>query len=309
MSSVRRLGFSPYIEKLDNALQGGVPEGSWVSLYGPPGGYKTLHSLAFCLNGLANREKCVYVSTEMDYVQLRRQLESLGWKPEKVYETHFTSKIVDSRDYGSFELVWVDLDSLRYWAWKLNQLVREEKEGGRKKVYFWYNDPTLLTHVIMIALGAVGVLERNVTSISLNEVLYARIKDGLYTSRDSKYKPKFTVNKDVHARVIIDSISPFIIGKYSVAGKILTDMKVRLAAPNITYVIVSHVAKTTEEELGANIGHVVDGRIRLWLELDEKEGEAKYYGWIVKMRETYHSRRLHQLVLESSGSMKKIIWS
>ena len=302
-----RLGFSPFVSNLDNALEGGIPEGSWVSLYGPPGGYKTLHSLAFCLNGIANREKCVYVSTEMDFAQLKRQLESLGWEHD-AYETHYTSRIIDSKDFGLFDLIWIDLDSLRYWAWKLNQVAREEKEGGRKKVYFWYNDPTLLTHVIMIALGAVGVLERNVASISLNEVLYARIKDGLF-ARDSKYKPKFTVNKNVHARVIIDSISPFIIGKYSIAGKILTDMKVRLAAPNITYVIVSHVAKTTEEELGANIGHVVDGRIRLWLELDRQKGEAEHYGWIVKMRETNHSRKLHRIILDSSKAMKQLVWT
>ena len=299
-----RLGFEPYVKGLDGALQGGVPEGSWISLYGPPGGYKTLHGLAFCLNALANRQKCVYVSTEMDYIQLKEQMNSLGWKLEKVYEVHFTSKIVESKDYGAYDLIWVDLDSLRYWAYKLNQLVREEKEGGKKKVYFWYNDPTLLTHLIMISLGAVGVLERTVTNITLDEVLYARVKDGLFESKYAKFK----VNKDVHARVVIDSISPFIIGKFSVAGKILTDMKVRLATPNVTYVVVSHVAKTTEDELGANIGHIVDGRIRLWLELDEKAGEAKYYGWIVKMRQTDHSRKLHTVSMETSGNMKYLVW-
>jgi len=296
-----RQGFDPYVKGLNSALQGGIPEGSWVSIYGPPGGYKTLHSLAFCLNGLANREKCIYVSTEMDYVQLKGQLESLGWKPEKVYETHFTSKIVDNRDYGSFELVWIDLDSLRYWAWKLNKLMREEKEGSRKKVYFWYNDPTLLIHTILIALGAVGVLERNVSRISLDEILYARVKDGLY---DNKYA-KFKVIKDTKARVIIDSISPFIIGKYSVAGKILTDMKVRLASPNITYIIVSHVAKTTEDELGANIGHIVDGRIRLWTEI--RDNELKHYGLITKMRNTMHSNRIHEVELVS-GETSVIEW-
>jgi len=289
--AIRRLGFTPFVRGLDSALQGGIPEGSWVSVYGPPGSYKTLHSLAFCLSALANGEKCVYVSTEMDYVQIKEQLESLGWKPDKVYGTHFTSKIVNNKDYGNFELVWIDLDSLRYWAWKLNQIMREEKEGGRKKVYFWYNDPRLLTHVVLIALGAVGVLERTVSKISLNEVLYARVKDGLY---DSKYA-KFKVNKDIKARVIIDSISPFIDGKYGVAGRILTDMKVRLASPNITYIVVSHVAKSTEDELGARIGHVVDGRIKLWVEI--KENELKYYGLITKMRNTMHSRRVHELEL------------
>jgi len=302
---VARLGFKPYVANLDDLLRGGIPEGSWVSLYGPPGGFKTLHALAWCLSGLANRDRCVYVSTEMDYAQLKRQLDSLGWKLGNVYEKQFTNKIVEDKEYGSYEMVWVDLDSLRFWAFRLNRLVSEEKGSGGRKLYFWYNDPTLLTHLVMTALGAVGVLERAVSEVSLDEVLYARVKDGLYGEGRSKFK----VNKDVRARVVIDSMSMFILGRYATAGKILTDMKVRLAAPNITYMVTSHVSKMTEEELGANIGHIVDGRIRLWQELDEKSGEARHHGWIVKMRETDHSRRLHSVSLEKHDQAMRIVWS
>ena len=305
---MKRLGFAPFVEGLDNLIEGGVPEGSWLSIFGPPGGFKTLHSLAFCLAGVIKGEKCVYVSTEMDRAQLKGQLDSLEWKMDDVYEVLFTSKITENEDYGSFDLVWVDLDSLRYWAYKLNALFREEKKKSkdeRKKIkWFWYNDPSLLMHVIMIALGGVGVLERTVKDITLEEVLYARVKDGLYGK--SKYT-RFTVNKDVSARVIIDSISPFVIGKYAVAGQIMTDMKVRLVAPNVTYIIISHVAKTTEDELGASIGHITDGRIKLWMDLDMKAEIAKHYGWIVKMRMTDHSRRLHRVSIEGTD-IKKIVW-
>jgi len=298
---MRRLGFEPYVENLDSCLEGGIPEGSWVSVFGPPGSYKTLHALAFALAGLSNGDRVVYVSTEMDYTQLLWQAEKLGWKV-KAYSKHFTSKILDDGDYGNYELVWIDLDSLRSWALKLNRIIREEKESGRKKTYFWYNDPILLTHAILVALGAVGALERSVKEIDPNEILYARVKDGLYK------KSRFQVNKDIHVRVIIDSISPFILGKYSVAGRILTDMKVRLAFPQHTYLIVSHVSRSSEDELGASIGHIVDGRIKLWIELDNATGVANYYGWIVKMRETNHSRQRHRISIVQKGDKHVLKW-
>jgi len=302
--SVRRLGFGPYIEGLDQALQGGVPEGSWISLYGPPGSLKTLHALAFCINALNSKERCIYISTEMDVYQIRRQVESLGWSFGKAYSTIFTSKIVEDKDYGSYELVLADIDSLRYWALRLNREVVAEEAKGKKKTYFWYADPMLLTHLVLVSLGAVGVLERKAKDITIDEVMYARVKDGL---RESKYA-KFSVNEDVHCRVVIDSLSIFTSARGpSVAGRILTDMKIRLAAPSITYLITNHVAKTTEEELGAQIGHIVDGRIKLWKDVN-KENVLEYYGLVDKMRETDHSRKVHMISIKQSGNTKYLHW-
>ena len=301
MSTVKRAGFSPFIRGLDDALQGGVPEGSWVSVFGPPGSYKTLHGLAFCLNAVNSGERCIYVSTEMYYPQIKRQLESLGWK-YNAYERQFTNRIIEDRDYGSYELVWIDLDSLYWWAKKLNAIVRDEykqKSGSyeRKGKIYWFDDQSLLTHIIMVALGSVGVLERNVSKISLREVEYARLKD----------RDMFKVNSDIHARVIIDSFSTYVTGvKYSVAGRMLTMMKIRLSTPNVTYAVVNHTPKSGEDELGASIGHVVDGRIKLWVE--QGRDSARYYGWIAKMRETDHSRKIHTVVLDRSSDTVAIRW-
>ena len=294
LSSVKRQGFEPYIKGLSDALQGGIPEGSWVSIYGPPGSYKTLHSLAFCLSAIINGERCIYVTTEMYTHQLKRQISSLGWRLSG-HEVEFANYILKNSDFGTYELVWIDLDSLYWWGRRLNSISR--KENKQSNVYL-FDNPTLLTHIIITALGAVGIVEKDFSKISLNEVMYSRLKDGL-----SKKPSFFKINQDIKARVIIDSFSTYITGrKYSVAGRILTEMKIRLSLPNVTYLVVNHVPKSNEEELGASIGHVVDGRIKLWNELNKETTE--YKGWISKMRETDHSRRVHRIIMDKEETVK-----
>lgn len=300
-----RVGFKPFVDGLDTLIQGGVPKGSWLSIYGPSGSMKTLHSLAFCLNAVNRGERCVYVSTEMYHGQIKSQIASLGWDEylKNVHQTLFTTKIISDEEYGNYELVWVDIDSLYYWAWKLNAIVREEGRKGERKTY-WYSDINLLAHVIITALGAVGVVKREKEDITLQEIDYSRLRDGLF-EKESKYR-YFTVSRDVSARVIVDSFSPYVEARgYNKAGTIATWMKMRLAIPNVTYVLVNHVSKTTEEELGAAIAHVVDGRIKLFT--SEEKDHVGVKGVIMKMRETNHSRRVHSVVAEEQ-KMTVIKW-
>lgn len=302
-SAPGRAGFSPFIDGLDVLIQGGVPLGSWVSLYGPPGSYKTLHALAFCLAGLLKGEPCVYVSTEMNSEQLLDQLRSLGWydRLKNVHYVNFTNNIIERSDYGRYQFVIIDLDSLYWWSKKLNAIAYDEteKKKGAPRRWYWYDNPNLLTHIIIVGLGAVGVTERKYADIQLDEVEKARLREGLL--RDSKYA-MFHVNTDVTARVVIDSVSPYVTGRYSLAGRILTQLKLRLELPNVTYLFTSHEGSTNERELGVEIGHVTDGRIRLWTELEAVpetgNKESRTYGWIAKMRATDHSRRVHNVVLE-----------
>lgn len=301
MSEIQRVSFGPYVKGLNQALQGGIPSGSWAMLFGNPGSYKTLHSLAFALEGVRQKERVVYVSTEQDWKNLKAQIDSLGWD-YKAYETHLTLKSLESKDFGAFDMVWVDLDSLRYIAWKLNKLVEEKREGGRKRRYFWYYNPQLLTFAIILGLEGVGAIERKDSNITLEQVDRIRIKDGYYGSRYSMVK----VNKNVMVRIVIDSISVLFTSMWSVAGKILTDMKVRLETPLYTFLLTSQVSKSSEEELGSQVGHIVDGRIRLWNEL--YKGSGRVTGWIAKMRVTDHSRVLHDVRI-TGGESKVIEWT
>ena len=222
-----------------------------------------------------------------------------------------TDRSIETEDYGNYELVWIDLDSLDSLARRMNILVREVREERRKKVYF-YDDPTLLTYAIMLGLGAVGAIQWDERKLDLNVADYARISRALYVSdrqrseKLRKYIP-FTVNRKVRVRVVIDSISPFIIGRYSIGGKILTNMRIRLMAPMHTYLVLSHVSKTTDEELGAALGHITDGRIRLWTETIWKEKVDRVYGLIKKMRLTEHSRVVHSVEVKG-GEHKYIEW-
>jgi len=300
--TVERLSFGPRIRGLDEALEGGVPRGSWVVLFGNPGAYKTLHSLSFALAGVEADERVVYVSTEQDWRNLKTQIESLGWK-YKAHEAHLTLKLLESKDFGAYDVVWVDLDSLRYLAWKLNRLVREEKEGSRRKKYYWYYDPDLLTFAIILGLEGVGSIQRKESDITLEQVERIRIKEGYYGSKYSLVK----MDKNVKVRVIIDSVSVLFTARWSIAGRVLTDMKIRLEAPLYTFLLTSHVSRSSEEEMGAQVGHIVDGRIRLWNELDARAKAGVVTGWIAKMRLTDHSRLLHYVSVVGSEE-KRLVW-
>ena len=306
---MKRLGFGPFVRGLDAALEGGVPQGYWVSVFGPPGAYKTLHALAWCMTALAEREKCIYVSTESTAEQLRQQLESLGWEPPsdvriRVLYASVVEKSGEVKVKGDADLVIADLKTLRYLAVRLNRVIREESEsGGRRKLYLWYDDPNLLVYTVMLALSEAGVL--NPTGrVSPEAVRYASLMEAA-GKRRSQYTP-FEMVEGMEARIVIDSMAPFIVGRYSVAGRIMTDVKYRLMAENLTYLVINHVSKTREDELGAEIGHVVDGRIRLWH--DVAGDELRYYGLVVKMRATDHSRRVHTVRLATVNNAKTILW-
>lgn len=297
---IKRLSFGQNVEGLTNSLQGGVPQSSWVMLFGNSGAYKTLHSLSFLIDAVMNNERAVFISTEQDWRNLKLQIESLGWE-YKAHEAHLTLKLLESDDFGTYDVIWIDMSSLGYLAYTLNRIVREEKEGSRKKKYYWHYDPDLLTFAIIMGLEGVGVLERKSNEITIEQVEKIRLKDGYY---GSKYAQTI-VNKNVTARVIIDSISALYTLRWGAAGKILTDMKIRLEIPTCTFLLTSHVPKSNEEEIGAEVGHVVDGRIMLRNELTKTSGKVR--GWIAKMRLTDHSRLLHDVFI-TGGEKKKIKW-
>lgn len=292
-----REGFAPFVVGLDELVEGGIPRGSWVSVYGPPGSYKTLHALAWCLAGLEAGVSCVYVSTEMSAQQLERQMQKLGWSWGDAYRVYFTNKLPDSQDYGSYDVVLIDMDSLYWWALKLNRLVSEEGKKRERQKRYWYDDPTVLTHAIIIALEAVGSVSVKTEETDYREIEYLRLS----VENDAAVKAP--------ARVVVDSVSPYFVARYSVAGRILTWMRMRLSHPKITYLLTSHVSKTREEELGAEIGHIMDGRIKLWMEEPSRPGEeAVNYGFIAKMRETRHSRRVHEVRVEESEGGYVLSW-
>jgi KaiC/GvpD/RAD55 family RecA-like ATPase len=60
--NVERL--STGVEELDKMLSGGIPRGFAVAVTGEPGTGKTILCIHFIAQGVADGDKCIYVTTE-----------------------------------------------------------------------------------------------------------------------------------------------------------------------------------------------------------------------------------------------------
>lgn len=297
---MERMSFAPYVERLGELIEGGIPTGSWVMFYGDPGSYKTLHALAFALAGLRDGDKVVYLSTEQSWRSLKTQIGSLNWQ-YRAREGYLRVKTINNEEYGDYDLMWIDVDSIYYLAKALNDRQRYNgRRAGRNK-YFRHFDPDVVAYAIILGLEAVGSVERKNQSISPEQAMWTRIKDGMYNSGNAKLR----LNKSVRVRVIVDSVSQLFIGNWGHAGRVLIDFKLRLESPLHTYLLTSNISKGTDEEMGAQVGHIVDGRIKLWNEVRGEESRVR--GLITKMRFTNHSRRIHSVTIEGTD-YKKIVW-
>ena len=95
------------------------------------------------------------------------------------------------------------------------------------------------------------------------------------------------------ARVAIDSISAFWLDKPAMARRYSYYVKKVLSKWNFTTLAVSQYAITTSEAFGWGIEHIADGILRFRRVL--RGGELKRYIIVEKMRQTNHSRYLHEI--------------
>jgi circadian clock protein KaiC len=64
---------------LDEMMGGGIPRGDLTVLQGPAGVGKTVLALQFIASGLAEGERCLYVSLQEGDAQLAKKAEAFGW--------------------------------------------------------------------------------------------------------------------------------------------------------------------------------------------------------------------------------------
>jgi KaiC domain protein len=95
------------------------------------------------------------------------------------------------------------------------------------------------------------------------------------------------------ARVAVDSLSAFWLDKPAMARRYSYFIKKVLSKWNFTILAVSQYAITTDESFGWGIEHIADGIIRFRRLL--RGGELKRFVIIEKMRQTNHSRYLHEI--------------
>ncbi len=63
----------------DGLIEGGIPEGFFTIVTGPPGTGKTTFSLQFLMEGIRNNERCIFFSFEEMTEQLVKQTIRYGW--------------------------------------------------------------------------------------------------------------------------------------------------------------------------------------------------------------------------------------
>lgn len=66
------------IPELDNALEGGIPKGSWVAVTGEPGTGKSILCIHYAYRGLVEGEPVIYVTTEAEFRDVVRQAKQFG---------------------------------------------------------------------------------------------------------------------------------------------------------------------------------------------------------------------------------------
>jgi KaiC domain protein len=103
------------------------------------------------------------------------------------------------------------------------------------------------------------------------------------------------------ARVAIDSLSAFWLDKPAMARRYSYFIKKVLSKWNFTILAVSQYAITTAESFGWGIEHIADGIIRFRRLL--RGGELKRFVIIEKMRQTNHSRYLHEIDVKPGVGM------
>jgi len=196
------------IPRLDAALEGGVPRGSWVAVTGEPGTGKSILCMHFAWAGLKASDPVIYITTEAEFRDVMRQARQFRMYFDD-YEVHYLGGRPPVRKP---QLVVVDIFSLLKTAKQLSASI-EEIERSRKY----------------------AALEIDVLIAAINEAY--RVLDLINETRRSPKR---------HVRLIIDSLSAFWADKPVMARKYSYQLKIATHRENVTALLVSQYAMTTK---------------------------------------------------------------
>jgi len=228
------------IRELDEALEGGVPRGSWVVITGEPGTGKSILCMHYAYAGLKNNDPVIYVTTEAEFRDVVRQAKQFNMDLEK-YEIHYLGS---SQPPRKPLLIVIDIFSLLKMA---KQLTADVAELERKRKYAALDIETLIA-AINEAYSLLGVTDERHRSPTR------------------------------HVRLVIDSLSAFWADKPAMARKYSYQLKIATHRENVTAYLVSQYAMTTkslsmEEKV---LAYLVRRRSLSTLNLDELMLELLY---------------------------------
>jgi circadian clock protein KaiC len=103
------------IAGLDEILRGGLPRSNLYLLQGSPGAGKTTAALQFLRAGVADGERCIYVSLSQTAAELRAIAKSYGWSLDgiKIAELAASDAIASAADQTIFQTADLRLDETR----------------------------------------------------------------------------------------------------------------------------------------------------------------------------------------------------
>lgn len=249
------------IEALDKALEGGLPRGTWTVITGEPGTGKSILCMHFAWNGLEAGEPVIYVTTETSFRDVVRQASQFGMDFTK-YEPVNLADILAGRAKASEEASLVVIDLFGLYR-QYREMVKEAGEEGRK--------PSRALSIEVLK-GAIG---------KAYEVL------GFEEGKVSE-----------PTRLIVDSMTAFWADKPAMARAYSYNLRQSLYRQNITAVLVSQYAPTTEMSFGFGLEHIADGIIHLWMDNVQETKTIRRWLIIKKMRLTNHAKNAFQIDIQ-----------
>jgi KaiC domain protein len=250
------------IEALDTALEGGAPRGTWVVATGEPGVGKSIFAMHFAWAGLQGGEPVIYVTTESSFRDVVRQGDQFGMR----FMDYRPVNLVDalsgrvSVKPGEVSLVVIDLFGLYK---QFREMLKASEDMPRK--------PSRAL--------SVEVLEASVTKAY--ELL------GFEEGRPSE-----------PTRLVIDSMTAFWADKPAMARAFSYRLRQALYRQNITALLTSQYAPTTEASFGFGLEHIADGIIHMWMDNVAEVKEVRRWLIIKKMRMTNHAKRAFKVDIQ-----------
>ena len=245
---------------MDNALEGGVPRGTWVVVTGEPGVGKSILAMHFAWSGLASGEPVIYVTTESSFRDVVRQggqfnMRFMDYKPVNLVDA-LTGRVKVKP--GEVNLVVIDLFGLYR---QYREMLKASEEEGSKK-------PSRALSIEVLEAGVAKAYELL----------------GFEEGRPSE-----------PSRLIIDSMTAFWADKPAMARAFSYRLRQALYRQNITALLTSQYAPTTEASFGFGLEHIADGIIHMWMDNVAEVKEVRRWLIIKKMRMTNHAKKAYRV--------------
>jgi KaiC/GvpD/RAD55 family RecA-like ATPase len=100
------------------------------------------------------------------------------------------------------------------------------------------------------------------------------------------------------SRLIIDSMTAFWADKPAMARAFSYRLRQALYRQNITALLTSQYAPTTEMSFGFGLEHIADGIIHMWMDNVTEVKEVRRWLIIKKMRMTNHSKKAYKVEIQ-----------